>query len=140
MRHHHYDDDDDYVVVQKSSGVAPFFVGLAIGAGLALLFAPQIKRGARRARQAASEAVENVTDKVADTFETARQKVEERIDAVRDKVNEKRDHVARAVRAGQDAAQQARAELESRLAETKAAYSAGAQVARDVRAEKNRQV
>src|SRR5688500_2584554 len=100
MRHHHYDDDDDYVVVKESSGVGRFFGGLARGAGVALLFAHQVKRGARRARQAEGDAVENVTDKVADTFETERQKVAERIDAVRDKVNEKRDHVARAVRAG----------------------------------------
>jgi gas vesicle protein len=137
---HHYDEDDDYVVVEKgSSGIGPFFMGLAIGAALALIFEPQIKRGARAARRKASEAVEGVTDKVADTFETARQKVEERIDAVRGAVQEKRDHVERAVRAGQDAAQQARADLERRLAQTKAAYAAGAQVARDVKAEKSRQ-
>ena len=148
MRHHHDDDDEPYVVIEKSSGMGSFFLGLAIGAGLALLFAPQsgqetrrsIARGARRARQAAGDAVEGVTDKVADTFENARQKVEERIDAVRGAVQEKRDHVERAVRAGREAAQQARQDLERRLAETKAAYNAGAQVARDVRAEKNRQV
>jgi gas vesicle protein len=141
MRHHHDDDDDDYVVVEKhSSGIGPFLMGLAVGAGLALLFAPQIKRGARLARRKAGEAVEGVTDKVADTFETARQKVEDKIEAVRDAVQEKREHVKRAVIAGQDAAAQARHDLEQRLSETKAAYGAGAQVARDVRAEKNRSV
>ena len=138
---HHYDEDDDYVVVEKgSNGVGSFFLGLAIGVGLALIFEPQIKRGARAVRRKAGETVERATDKMADTFETARQKVEERIDAVRGAVQEKRDHVERAVRAGQDAAQQARADLERRLAQTKAAYAAGAQVARDVRAEKNRSV
>ena len=44
--------------------------------------------------------------------------------------------VERAVRAGREAADQARAELESRLAETKAAYNAGAQVARDAKVER----
>jgi gas vesicle protein len=135
---HHYDEDDDYVVVEKGSSIGPFFMGLAIGVGLALIFEPQLKRGARAVRRKAGETVERATDKMADTFETARQKVEERIDAVRGAVQEKRDHVERAVRAGQDAAQQARADLERRLAQTKAAYAAGAQVARDVRAEKGR--
>jgi gas vesicle protein len=141
MRHHHHDDDDDYVVIEKeSSSIGPFFIGLLAGAALALLFEPQIKRGARAARRKAGEAVENATDKVADTFESARQKVEERINAVRGAVEEKKDHVERAMRAGQDAARQARNDLEKRLAETKAAYTAGAQVARDVRAEKGRNV
>ena len=148
MRDHH-DDDEPYVVIEKhSGGMGSFFLGLAIGAGLALLFAPQsghetrqsIARGARRVRRATGDAVEGVTDKVSGTFEAARQKVEERIDAVRGAVQEKRDHVERAVHAGREAAQQARQDLERRLAETKAAYNAGAQVAREVRAEKNRPV
>ena len=133
----HRDHDDDYVVIEKeSSSIGPFFLGLVIGAGLALLFEPQIKRGARLARRKAGEAVEKATDKVSDTFETARQKVEDKIEAVRGAVAEKRDHVDRAVRAGREAADQARADLERRLSETKAAYNAGAQVARDVRAER----
>ena len=46
MRHHH-DDDEPYVVIEKSGGMGSFFLGLAIGAGLALLFAP--KSGRERA-------------------------------------------------------------------------------------------
>lgn len=143
MRHH--DDDEPYVVIEKhSSGLGSFFFGLAVGAGLALLFAPQsgdetrrsIARGARRVRRAAGDVVEHATDKVADTFETAKQRVEERIEAVRGAVEEKRDHVQRAMRAGREAAQQAREDLERRLSETKAAYNAGTQVAKDVRAER----
>src|SRR5690348_17448016 len=95
-----YDDDDEpYVVIEKSGGMGSFFLGLAIGAGLALLFAPQsgretrqsIARGARRVRTAATDAVEGVTDKVADTFESAKQKVEDRIASVRGAVEEKKD-------------------------------------------------
>ena len=53
-------DDDPYVVIEKKGGsIAPFLVGLAVGAGLALLFAPQsgaetrryIRRRARRAAE-----------------------------------------------------------------------------------------
>lgn len=144
MRHHH-DEDEPYVVIEKhSSGMGSFFLGLAVGAGIALLFAPRsgretrqsIARGARRVRRAAADAVEGVTDKVVGTFEDARQQVEDRINAVRGAVEEKKDHVERAMRAGRDAAQQARQDLEKRLTETKAAYAAGAQVAKDVRAEK----
>ena len=153
MRHrdrdHDYDDDEPYVIIEKQSGgVSTFLIGLAIGAGLALLFAPQsgaetrqaLARGARRARRTAADkvdhAVTGVTDKVTETFESARQKVEEKIDRVRDSVETKKDQVQRAMREGQAAARQARADLEKRLAETKAAYNAGAQVAKDARAAK----
>ena len=150
MRHrdHDFDDDDDpYVIIEKSSGgMSGFLLGLAVGAGLALLFAPQsgaetrarLSRSARRVRRAAVDAAGNavsgVTDKVSDTFESARRKVEEKIDATRDAIETKKDQVQRAVREGQAAARQARADLEKRLAETKAAYNAGAQVAKDARA------
>ena len=59
-----------------------------------------------------------------------------KIDAARDAIETKREQVQRAVDAGREAAHQARADLERRLAETKAAYNAGAQVARDARAER----
>jgi gas vesicle protein len=149
MRRHYddYDDEDEgpYVVIEKrSGGLGTLFVGLAIGAGLALLFAPrsgaetrqQLRRRAERMRDAAENAVDEVTGTVQDTFEAARQRVEEKIDAARDAIETKREQVQRAVDAGREAAQQARADLERRLAETKAAYNAGAQVARDARAER----
>jgi gas vesicle protein len=140
-----YDDEGPYVVIEKNSGgLGTFFVGLAVGAGLALLFAPrtgvetrrQLRRSAERMRDAAEDAVTDVTGRVQDTFETARQRVEEKIDAARDAIETKREQVQRAVDAGREAAQQARADLERRLAETKAAYNAGAQVARDARVER----
>jgi len=142
MRDYDFDDDEPYVIIEKrSGGMGTFLVGLAVGAGLALLLAPQsgedtrqsIKRSARRVRQAATDAVGDVRVKVQDTFETARQRVEEKIDAARGAIEMKRDQVQRAVDAGREAALQARADLERRLAETKAAYQAGAQVARDAR-------
>jgi gas vesicle protein len=144
MRHHDYD-DDPYVVIEKhSGGVSTFLIGLAVGAGLALLFAPQsgvetrrrIARTARRAQQAAADAVGDVTDRVTETFDTARARVAERIDEAREAIEVKVGHVEQAVVAGREAARQARTDLERRLAETKAAYGAGAQVARDARAER----
>ena len=149
MRHrdHDFDDDEPYVVIEKGSGgLSGFFIGLAIGAGLALLFAPAsgaetrqaIARGARRVKRTARDTVEVAATKVTETFESARQKVEEKIDRTRDAIETKKDQVRTAVREGRAAAQQAREELESRLAETKAAYNAGAKVARDARAENPR--
>src|SRR6476646_6162223 len=99
MARYEVDDDDRVVVIEKqSAGVTPFLIGLAIGAGAALLFAPRsgaatrrdIRRRARRVRRAAEQAV-------TDTFEDARQRVEEKIDTAREAIDLKRRQVGRAV-------------------------------------------
>lgn len=133
-RKYHVDDDEPYVVIEKHSGsISSLFLGVAIGAGLALLFAPQsgaatrrrIRRRALRARDSAEQAVTNVTHSVVDTFSDARRRVEDRIDDARNAIEIRRQQVERAMAAGREAAQQAREELERRIAETKAAYQAG---------------
>ena len=140
-----YEFDDDYeprVVIEKhASGVGSFLLGIAIGAGVALLFAPRsgratrrdIKRRAMRMRRAAETAVSDVTENVTDKFQDARRKVEEQIDTARHAIDLKRQQVHRAMDAGRAAAREAREELEARIAETKAAYGAGAGVARNGR-------
>jgi gas vesicle protein len=139
-RDYDWDDDEPFVVIEKKSGgLGSFLLGIAVGAGIALLFAPQsgeetrrrLARSARRARRAAGDAVGDVGQVVTDTFESARRQVEDRIDQARESIEIKREQVHRAVHAGREAAAQARADLERRLAETKAAYNAGAQVARE---------
>lgn len=132
-----YDEDDDeyypepYVVVEKQEiGIGPFLLGIALGAGVALLFAPQsgeetrrgIARSARRAQDAAQDFVEDVSGTVADKFKEVRTTVEERIEATFDAVDDKKRRVANAYHAGRAAAREARGELEQRIAETKAAY------------------
>jgi gas vesicle protein len=133
-RPYEFDDDEPYVVIEKQSGTLnSFFVGLAIGAGLALLFAPQsgertrrdLQRRARRAQRTARRVATDVTDSVVDTFHDARRRVEERIDTARQAIEVKKEQVQRAMEAGRAAAQQAREELERRIAETKAAYQSG---------------
>jgi gas vesicle protein len=145
MRDYDFDDDDPYVIIEKrSGGMGSFLVGLAVGAGIALLLAPQsgaatrqsLTRGARRVRRAAVDAVGDVRDQVQDTFETARQRVEQKLEEARGAIETKRDQVQRAMEAGREAAHVARADLERRLAETKAAYQAGANVARESRRER----
>jgi gas vesicle protein len=141
MRHHDQD-EQPYIVIEKhSGGVGNLLLGVLIGAGVALLFAPrsgedtrtEIKRRARKAGDTVRGVAEGVTDQVADTFESARTRVEQQIDSARSALELKKQQVTRAMDAGREAAQQARGDLERRLAETKAAYNAGADVARSGR-------
>jgi gas vesicle protein len=138
MRHHDHD-DEPYIVIEKhSGGVGNLLLGVLIGAGVALLFAPRsgeetrrdIRRRARKATDTVKGAAEGVTHQVVDSFEHAKHRVEEQIDSVRTTIELKKQQVARAMDAGREAAHEARADLERRLAETKAAYNAGANVAR----------
>jgi gas vesicle protein len=132
-----YDDDDGpyvrepYVIVERREpGIGSFLVGVALGAGVALLLAPQsgeetrreIARRARRAQDAAQDFVEDVSGTVADKFQEVRATVEERIEATLGAVDDKKRRVSNAFHAGRAAAREARGELEQRIAESKAAY------------------
>ena len=131
-----YDDDEPYVrepyviIERREPGIGSFLVGAALGAGLALLLAPQsgeetrreIAHRARRAQDAAQGFVEDVSGTVADKFQEVRATVEERIEATLDAVDDKKRRVSNAFHAGRAAARDARGELEQRIAESKAAY------------------
>ncbi len=132
-----YDDDSyderPYVIVERrdaGGGIGSFIIGLALGAGVALLLAPQsgeetrraVARRARRAQDAAQDFVEDVSGTVADKFNQVRTSVEERIEATFEAVDAKKRQVSNAVEAGRAAARQTRGELEHRIAERKAAY------------------
>ena len=138
MRRLDYDDEPAVIIERHSGGVGSFLLGVTIGAVAALLLAPQsgeatrrdLRRGARRARRAAQNMAGDLGTKVSDTFEQARGRVEHGIDTARQAIDLKKRQVTRAMEAGRAAAQQAREELERRIAETKAAYNAGVDVAR----------
>jgi gas vesicle protein len=145
MSRYQFDDDEQpYIVVERhsDSSIGSLLLGIALGAGVALLLAPRsgaatrrdIKRRALRVRRAAENVATDVTDTVMDTFQDARRRVEDQIDTARHVLDVKREQVHRAMEAGRAAAQEAREELEQRIAETKAAYGAGAKVARSARA------
>jgi len=135
-------DDDPYVVIEKKGGsIAPFLVGLAVGAGLALLFAPQsgaetrrfIRRRARRAAETMRATAEDLGDSVRDKVDHVKHRVEDTIDHAREAVAREKRHAKDSIRTGRDAARAAREELESRLAETKAGARATADALRSAR-------
>lgn len=139
MARYDYDDDEPYIIIERHDGsVGSLLLGVALGAGLALLFAPQsgeetrrdIEEGARRARVRAGEIADDLSASVSETLDQARSQVEDRLDAARGAVDMRRQQVSRAVEAGRAAAHQARHELERRIAEGKAAYEAGVTAAR----------
>lgn len=140
MARNDYEDYEPYIIIERrDSGVGSLLLGVALGAGLALLFAPQsgedtrrdIEEQAKRAKARAGQLADDLSASVSDTLDQARTQVEDRLDAARDAVDMRRQQVTRAVEAGREAAHQARSELERRIAEGKAAYEAGVTAARD---------
>jgi gas vesicle protein len=100
-----YDVDEPYVVIQeRSSDVGSFLLGLAIGAGVALLFAP---RTGDQIRGEIKRRVKDVGDKAAGSFSEAREKVEQRLESARLALEEKKQRMTDAVAAGRAAARQA---------------------------------
>lgn len=120
--------DQPVVIVERSStGLSPFFWGIAVGAGLALLFAPQsgeetrreIRARGRRLRTAAGEKAEEVQGLVETGFERTKAWVEEGLDTARRTIDDKRDDAREALDAGRAAVHSARDELETRLSKAR---------------------
>ncbi|MGH7626264.1 MAG: YtxH domain-containing protein [Gemmatimonadaceae bacterium] len=120
--------DEPYVVIEKrDAGIGSFLIGMAIGAGVALLFAPRtgeetrrdLKQRARRVSEVARDAAGDLSDSVVDQYDQARRVVEDRLDSARQSIHVRRHQAREAFRAGRDAAQQARQDLEDRIAESK---------------------
>ena len=137
MDDYEWNDDEPYVVHEpyviverREPGIGSLLIGIALGAGVALLLAPasgeetrrRIAKRARRAQDAAQDFVEDLSGTVADKFQEVRSSVEERIEATLDAVDDKKRRVSNAFHAGRAAAREARGELEQRIAESKAAY------------------
>ncbi len=113
-------DNDQHTVIIEKDGrpeIAAFLLGALVGAGIALLFAPssgqetqrRIREQARRLRTLTEDRVRNLREDLGTRLESARGVA---------------DH-------GRLAAADARAELEDKLARSKAAYRAGLDAARE---------
>ncbi len=123
-------DDLPYILVERDSGgsFGSFCLGALVGAGLALLFAPQsgeetqeeIRVRAQKLRAAAEERMREAQLTLEDRLENVREGVESRVELVRD-----------AVESGRMAAEEARTDLEDKLERSKAAAKAGIAAARE---------
>lgn len=122
-------DDRPVIIIEKSGGIGVLLAGLAIGAGLGLLLAPQsgeetrrrLSAKAREAREAAEEKFDDLQEAFEDGYERTKASIEEGLASARRRVTTKRDDVRRAADAGRAAVRTARDELERRLAESRSA-------------------
>ncbi len=121
-------DTQPVVVVEKSGGSAGAFVmGALLGAGLALLLAPQSGEETRNAlrvkgrnlKRSAHEKVDDLQDHLEDGYEKVKARVEEGFETARRTVEEKRVGARDALDAGKSAVHSARDELERRLAQAR---------------------
>ena len=121
------DSDESSVVVVERGGLGQFFLGLAVGAGLALIFAPntgeetrrELKNRGRRLRSVTSEKMEGLQETVSGKYEETRAQIEQGIDTARQVARDTRE-------AGTAAVNSAREELERRLSDARAARHAEA--------------
>jgi gas vesicle protein len=130
MRDQH---DVPYIVIERDGGgqVGGFLVGALLGAGLALLFAP--KSGEETQAELRERALK-LRDAAEDRMREAQRNLEGRLDHAREGVQSRVNEVREAVDAGRNAAHEARGDLERKLEQSKAAYRAGVQAAREAAA------
>jgi len=123
--------DRDVIILEDegTSGVTWFLLGAALGAGLALLFAPasgdetraRLRRGVGRLRDTAEDALEELRDEFVDLKDRAEEKVDQVKAAARGVADEVED-AAEELTSGRrrSSVGAAREELERRLAEARA--------------------
>jgi gas vesicle protein len=125
MAHHN---DLPYIVVERRSGaVLPFLWGALVGAAVTLLWAPRSGRETQQELQGAADRlvhslrsrVDDAREAMTDAASDVRQRVHDRVEAVRDAVETRAEGVRHAVDSGRRAAQEARQELEQRVATAK---------------------
>jgi gas vesicle protein len=142
-RHEEYD-DDHMIVVERDSGtsaIGMLLLGLAVGAGAALLFAPasgeetraRLQEEARRAGRRMKDMTDELSDEMTSRVERTRSAIDTRVGRARDAVTSRARAVGDAAAVGREAAQQARLELERAVADSKRAYADSRRAYRDAR-------
>lgn len=132
-------DDQPVVVIERSGGAGSFLAGAALGAVLALLFAPssgaetrqEIGRRARRLREAAEDRLEDLQEAVESGYERTKASVEAGLQRARVSIDERRTEARDTVQAGKAAVRTARDELERRLEDARVQRRAPADVEAD---------
>lgn len=85
-------------------GFANFFLGLAVGVGVGLLFAPKSGEETREIlKNKADEGKEFLKKQTADLRETAGTRASEFMEKGRDVINRQRDNLSEAIQAGRQA-------------------------------------
>jgi gas vesicle protein len=123
----HDNDEVVYVREERTPGLAWFVAGAVIGAGVALLFAPQsgaetrrqLKRKARHLRQVAEDGLEDLGERFEEGKERLRETVREGAHRVRERVQDVRERAEETVEGVRSAGHTAREELENRLSEAR---------------------
>ena len=113
-------ENDQHTVIIEKDGrpeVGAFLLGALVGAGLALLFAPTSGEETQRRIREQARRLRSLTE---DRVRVLREDLGSRLDATRKVADQ-----------GRFAASDARAELEDKLARSKAAYRAGLDAARE---------
>ncbi len=122
-------DDGAVIIVEKSNGgIGGFLLGLLVGAGAALLFAPQsgeetrqvIRDRSRQLRDDAYGRAEDLQERVEGGYERAKERLEEGFETARRTIKDKREDAHSAMDAGKAAVTSARDELERRLSDSRA--------------------
>jgi gas vesicle protein len=124
-------DEQPVVLVDRSGGVGAFLAGVAIGAVVALLLAPQsgaetraqIGGRVRRLRQAAEDKLDDLQEAVETGYEKTKASIEAGLQRARRNIDERREDAKDIVGAGKAAVRTARDELERRLADARAQRS-----------------
>jgi gas vesicle protein len=126
MRDH---DEMPTIIIEKDTGggFGAFILGALVGAGVALLLAPQ---SGEETQAELKRRAEELKSSAEDRLKAASEQLETRLDQARAGVNERVDRVKHAVDTGRDAARDARHELEHKLETSKKAYRAGVDAAR----------
>lgn len=129
MRDYDSDGQPFVVIEREEAGLGTLLLGAAIGAGIALLFAPRsgvetrrmIEHQARRTGGRVRDAATDVADSVTSRANEVRDRITDRVGVARDAIRRGQDTIMDAVDAGKSAAVEARSDLERRIAENKAA-------------------
>ena len=120
-------DEVVYVREERTPGLAWFVAGAVLGAGVALLFAPQsgletrrqLKRKARHLREMAEDGLEELGERFEEGKERLRETVREGAHRVRERVDDVRSRAEETVEGVRSAGHTAREELEHRLSEAR---------------------
>lgn len=124
-------EDGPLVVIEqdKGSNTGAFILGAVVGAGIALLFAP---RSGKETQEQLKARARELTEAAQERVRAAQEEIEEKLGRAGEEVRTQIESVRGAVDAGRQAAFDARAELEGRIATSKAAYRAASDAARQV--------